>query len=119
MKSLEELVGWGLHGYRWSPDDDLEIDFESTERLSLDGWTVAFVGSIAFSALGPWGDLKRCETEDAVESVLRGVLDFGDDELNVYRQFSLWFDDERAPSAIVIAESLAIRPFKMARGMDR
>lgn len=118
MKSLEELVGWGLHGYRWSPDDDLEIDFESREWQSLDGCTVTFVGSIAFSALGPWGDLTRYEAKEAMGSALRDVLDFGDDELNDYQQFTLWFGDAPAPSAIVIAESLSIRPFKMVRGMD-
>lgn len=118
MKSLEELVGWGLHAYHWLPDDDVEIVFESKEHLSLDGWAVTFVGAIAFCALGPWGELKRCERKDAAGGVLGGVLNFGEGELDAYRQYILWFDDSGPPGAIVIAESLSFRSFKMVRGMD-
>lgn len=118
MKSLDELVSWGLHAYNWLPDDDVEISFEPRERLSLDGWAVTFVGAIAFSALGPWGVLKRCQTSDASESVLDGILNFRDGELNSYQQYTLWFDDVGPPSAIIIAESLSFRSFRMLRGMD-
>ena len=47
-----------------------------------------------------------------------GVLNFGPHELNAYQQYTLWFDDTGAPGAIVIAESLELRSFKLKRGMD-
>jgi hypothetical protein len=49
---------------------------------------------------------------------LQGVLNLGENELDSYQQFSLWFDDNSPPGAIVIAESVSFRSFKMVRGMD-
>ena len=118
MQTLNDLAGWSLHAYHWLPDDDFEIDFESNEHLSLDAWSATFKGAIAACVLGPWGDLKRSTVADAAGGLMDGVLNFGPHELNAYQQYTLWFDDTGAPGAIVIAESLELRSFKLKRGMD-
>ncbi|MEM7477593.1 MAG: hypothetical protein AAF483_21610 [Planctomycetota bacterium] len=118
MQKLDDLAGWRLHAYDWLPDDDFEIKFESSADLSLDAWAVTFKGAIAACVLGPWSDLKRSATSAASGGPLGGILNFGPDELDAYNQYTLWYDTDGPPGAIIIAESLEFRSFKLKRGMD-
>jgi len=117
MQTLDDLAGWRILGYRWLPDDDFEIDFESAVD-STGAWAVTFKGAIAACVLGPWGEFKRSAVSDASEGPMDGILSFSPGELNEYLQYELWFDDASKPGAIIVAESLAFRSFELKRGMD-